>query len=78
MTDEQYEVIAEAALLALRDEVNKVLEVAHIGGEMSEKNRIIKLLTDYFELTQTEPDENPEWDAGFQAAIALIKGAKDD
>lgn len=74
MTDEQYEAKAETALLALRDEVNNVLEVAHLGGEMSEKNRIIKLLTDYFKLTQTEPDENPEWDAGFQAALTLVKG----
>jgi hypothetical protein len=39
-------------------------------------------LQSYFELT-CEPnengvvDENPEWDKGFQAAIALIKGKEE-
>lgn len=48
----------------------------------SERKRIIKQLQNYFELT-CEPnengvvDENPEWDRGFQAAIALIKGKEE-
>ena len=49
------------------------------AGRKAERERIIQRLIDYFELTQ-EPgdhgliDVNEEWDSGFQAAIALIKG----
>lgn len=45
----------------------------------AERERLSKKLTDYFDLTrfsievENAPD-NPEWDAGFQAALALIKG----
>lgn len=48
-------------------------------GRTEERERITKQLSDYFALTQ-EPDDrgnvtdNPEWDNGFQAALALIKG----
>ena len=40
---------------------------------------LINRLEKYFELTRfsveaENADENPEWDAGFQAALALIKG----
>lgn len=48
------------------------------SGKTQEQERIIKMLQDYFDLTQ-EPDDhgnitdNSEWDHGFQAAIALIK-----
>lgn len=47
-------------------------------GTMKEHKRIIEMLQGYFELTQ-EPDDhgnitnNPEWDRGFSAAIALIR-----
>jgi hypothetical protein len=37
-----------------------------------ERERIIKVLNDYFELCQ-ETDDNPEWENGFQAAIAIAK-----
>jgi hypothetical protein len=53
------------------------------AGKKAEREQIIKQLQDYFDLT-LEPNEdgsiceNPEWDNGFQVAIALIKGAKDD
>ena len=42
---------------------------------MSEKEKSIKILESYFELIKESEDEseNPEWDRGFQAAIALIK-----
>jgi hypothetical protein len=47
-------------------------------GRHLERDRIIQKLAFYFELTQvpgdTGVDQNEEWDAGFQAAIALIKG----
>ncbi len=49
------------------------------AGKKAEREQIIKQLQNYFELT-FEPNEdgsvvdNPEWDNGFQAAIALIKG----
>lgn len=78
ISDAEFEAKAEHALIALRDQVNNVLEVAQLGGEMDEQKRIVKMLEEYFELTQMPGDngveENPEWDAGFQAAIALIKG----
>ena len=34
---------------------------------------IINMLEGYFELTQESGNANPEWDRGFQAAIALIR-----
>ena len=48
-------------------------------GAKFEQARIIKRLNDYLDLTKfSEQHEgakpNPEWDNGFQAAIALIKG----
>lgn len=78
MTEQEWEAKAEIALIALRDQVNVVLDVAHLGGVMDERKRILEMLEDYFKLTQEPgdngPEENPEWDRGFQAAIALIKG----
>jgi hypothetical protein len=46
------------------------------------QERIIKVMEDYFELTQFSveqegADPNPDWDAGFQAAIAIARGAKE-
>lgn len=57
------------------------LEQMRLVGADEERERIIKCLNDYFELTkyseQTEGAEpNPEWSLGFQAAVALIKGEK--
>jgi hypothetical protein len=48
-------------------------------GRVFQRNESVKRLQDYFELTQfSEKHEgaepNPEWDRGFQAAMALIKG----
>lgn len=48
-------------------------------GSAHKSKQIIKLLTDYLELTKFSEDvegaePNPEWDSGFNAAIALIKG----
>ena len=48
----------------------------------AERERIATKLESYFELTkfsvETEgAEKNPEWDAGFGAALALIKGDKD-
>lgn len=60
--------------------LQKLLATTKLNGELAERLRIIDLLKSYFELTQ-EPDEdgnvtqNPEWDAGFMAALSLIKGA---
>lgn len=46
-------------------------------GRLQERERIVTRLWDYFELTCLPSDngveKNPEWDAGFQAAISLIK-----
>lgn len=48
-------------------------------GELAERERLIKRVESYFELTQwsTEHEdgpENPEWDRGYQAAMAILKG----
>lgn len=48
------------------------------SGKVIERKRLIETLLVYLELTN-EPNEdgiltdNPEWDAGFQAAVAIIK-----
>ena len=46
-------------------------------------NKIVQRLEQYFELTTIPNDEgvvehNPEWDAGFQAAIAIVKGVTNE
>lgn len=57
----------------------KAFNSGYLQGAWDERMRITKALADYFEITQ-EPDdegnvtENLEWDRGFQAAMALIKG----
>jgi hypothetical protein len=43
-----------------------------------ERERMAQTLQDYFDLTRYSVDvenakENPEWDAGFQSALSLIK-----
>lgn len=43
-----------------------------------ERERILKMLQGYFDLTLEEDengriDHNPDWDAGFQSAMALIR-----
>jgi hypothetical protein len=48
---------------------------------MTEYERIYNMLQTYFEMTQEPDDEgkvadNPEWDRGFQAAMALIGNNK--
>jgi hypothetical protein len=44
------------------------------SGRKHERDFILKMLQNYFELTQQdEVDPNSEWDRGFQAAIALVK-----
>ena len=51
-----------------------------IAGKESEKRRVFAAVLNYYALSN-EPDEfghynnNPEWDAGYQAAMAIIKGA---
>lgn len=48
-------------------------------GRDEEYERLLKILTDYFEVAQLPgdyPDHNPWWDTGFQAAIALLVSHK--
>lgn len=46
-------------------------------GRIDERERIIKRLEGYLEITQLPGDDgieiNQEWDAGFNSALALIK-----
>lgn len=66
ISDFDYEAKAELALLALRDEVNNVLEVAHLGGVISERKRIIEALEAY-----RDKDFDCQCE-GCRAALALI------
>ncbi len=48
-------------------------------GRVEEQKRLLDVLTSYFELTRFSQDvegaePNPDWDAGFQAAMSFIKG----
>lgn len=48
-------------------------------GKVEERSRILKRLIDYFELTRFSQEvegapANPEWDRGYQAAMAIAKG----
>ncbi len=53
------------------------------SGKGLERQRLVETLQSYLALTN-EPDEHgvitdsPEWDCGFQAAIALITGHGND
>ena len=50
-----------------------ILEIGRMESSMSDA---IKILKSYFELVTESEDEseNPEWDRGFQAAIAILQG----
>lgn len=52
-------------------------KIANIEGLFVERIRLITKLEKYFELTKMPGDngveQNPEWDAGFQAALSLLK-----
>ena len=52
-------------------------------GAQQERERIIGVLQDYFDLTRFSVEvegasENQEWDAGFQSALALVRGGNND
>jgi len=45
-------------------------------GAETERERILKMLQGYFDLTlegDINGNNNPDWDAGFQSAMALIR-----
>lgn len=53
--------------------------LSHEEGTQDGKQEVIKALESYFDLTQFSQQvegapPNPEWDRGFQAAIAIAKG----
>ena len=53
-------------------------DIAFDTGAIAERKRILKMLDDYLELTKFDEqangaEPNPEWDAGFGAAMALIR-----
>jgi hypothetical protein len=62
----------------LQDVIAANTKRAVLQGATRERERILKNLRQYFELTQ-EPDEhgnveiNEDWDRGFQAAMAIAK-----
>lgn len=45
----------------------------------SDLKDLVRILEAYLDLTREpdefgDPEENPEWEAGYQAAIAIVKG----
>lgn len=69
--------IFESLLEKHKEGLAEVSRLALLGGIKFERQRLQKMLADYFELSQ-QPNEsgkyqgNLEWDRGFQAAMALI------
>lgn len=69
--------IFDSILEKHKEGLAEVTQLAWSGGIKYERQRLQKMLQDYFELTQ-EPNEdghyegNLEWDRGFQAAMAII------
>lgn len=53
----------------------KFVEAHNDNVRQEERKRIIAMLEEYFNIDY-DAEENPDWDAGFNTAIALIKGAK--
>ena len=51
----------------------KFVEAHNDGVRREERQRIVAMLEDYFNIDY-DAEENPDWDAGFNSAIALIKG----
>lgn len=54
-------------------------DIAFDTGSVAEYDRIMKRLASYFELTRFSQEvegapRNDDWDAGFQAAMAIAKG----
>ena len=63
--------VIEAKVTAARGE-------GHLQGLYDEHERIIKRMESYFELSKFSEDveggeSNPEWDRGYQAALAIAK-----
>lgn len=61
--------------------MNKDYNAGMRQGRIEEQESILMMLETFYELTQEPDDEgkvtdNPEWDNGFQSAIALIKNTR--
>lgn len=63
----------------IQDLIHRNAMLAFDQGAKQERRNLLEALERYLNLT-CEPDErgrvtdNPEWDNGFQAAMAIIKG----
>lgn len=69
--------IFESILEKHKEGLAEVTQLAWSGGIKFERQRLQKMLREYFELTQLPNEKghyegNLEWDRGFQAAMALI------
>ena len=63
----------------IQDLIHRSTMVAYEQGVKDTEEAIIKRLLNYFDLTRfseevEKTNPNPEWDAGYQAAIAIAKG----
>lgn len=63
----------------LQDLIHKTSMDCLQRGRLDENQRIIQRLEDYYELTKLSEEHenaepNPEWDRGYQAAMAIAKG----
>lgn len=60
------------------EDKKRALDNAFEAGKAAERERILADMQSYFELTRFSEEHegakpNPEWDAGFQAAMTFIK-----
>jgi hypothetical protein len=65
-------------LVMTRTYFTEMLENKIAQGKEQGRKRAIEILENYFELSNSfeedeEIDPNPEWDSGFQAAMALLR-----
>ncbi len=77
MTDRDFEIEAEKALMLLKENLNGLLDLAHLGGMRDEQLRIIKLLEPlavHDELCKHGCYPEDCSAASYEYAIELIKG----
>jgi len=56
-------------------------DAGQLDGATKERERILKRMEDYFDLTRYSvvadgAEENPEWDRGYQAAMAIARAER--
>jgi hypothetical protein len=64
-------------LVMTRAYFDDIIKLKVEQGVRQERERVLNMLQDFFELGLLDESEpNPEWDRGFQAAMAVIRSNK--